>query len=118
MLTDTAERDHRILRLAEKFFFAPENVARRQMLLGARGWRGSEEELWVRGGERTPIVVALERVVEWFPKLLDSGGTRTIPLWKHLVEDWHRDWKQHILGSKSHPKLSLDAPGLILGGQE
>lgn len=115
---DLAGREERLLRLAEEFFFDPENVARRSMILRRLGYVGSERDLWARGGEKGPLWIALTRIVEWFPKLHESGGTAPFLLWTYLAKDWHRDWKRLTRGSKSHPRVNLEAAEGVIRGED
>ena len=108
-IPDEGVRRDRLFRLAEKFFFAPENVARRRARLRSLGYDGEESELWARGGIRGPFQVALERIIAWLPDLLSSDGTVPFPGWNALVRDWHRDWCRMAFGTTAHPKVSLDA---------
>lgn len=117
-IEDEDERRAQLYRLAERFFYAPENVALRQRRLRARGYDGTEDDLMARGGEKGPFYRALDDIIDWFPELLDSDGTASFPGWNTLVRAWFWDWYDMTHGTCNHPRVSLDAlgtDGAVLG---
>ncbi len=109
-IEDEEERREQLYRLAERFFFAPENIALRRSQLRAHGYFGDEGELWARGGDMGPLYLAFENIIQWLPKLLESENT--LPFrWTLMVKDWFTDWEKLTHGTEAHPRFSLDAQG-------
>ena len=110
-IEDEEERREQFYRLAERFFFAPENVAMRRSHFRHWDYEGTERDLMTQRGDRGdkgPLYSALDNIIQWFPKLLESGGT--LPFrWRLLVTDWLKHWHELTHGTESHPKFSMDA---------